>query len=182
MTGKDQDCTIAPLWSANTSLSPVVQGHAGFLNAFFKDPEVMAFSEGLRDDSAVARWIDDAQDSFCTPGGGAWLISESSEANYLGYVSLMPADLGWGKELWLGCRLLPAAWGKGIAAEACSLVLERAFTLCGTKSIAATLDPLNLPSRRLAHRLGFQEEGSYFPPAYDHPDGVYRIKKEQWHG
>jgi [ribosomal protein S5]-alanine N-acetyltransferase len=50
-------------------------------------------------------------------------------------------------------------WGKGLAREALSCLLDRAFLHHGLPEVLAEVDPRNLVSLRLLARLGFCETG-----------------------
>ena len=49
--------------------------------------------------------------------------------------------------------------GNQLALEAARLGLTHAFTAMGLERVEADIDPANQPSRRLAERLGFRQEG-----------------------
>jgi len=59
----------------------------------------------------------------------------------------------------IGYALNPAHWGRGLASEAVRLALDWAVDAAGFHRIDASIDPDNLPSRALLHRLGFVTEG-----------------------
>ena len=62
-------------------------------------------------------------------------------------------------EVEIGYALVPAARGNGLAAEATGLLVEWARSQPGVHSVAARVDPSNVPSRRLLERLGFEPDG-----------------------
>ncbi|MGC4948759.1 GNAT family N-acetyltransferase [Streptomyces sp. DT224] len=57
----------------------------------------------------------------------------------------------------LGYLLLPAAWGRGYAAEACTAVLDRFAATCPGEPVVVFTQTANAPSVRLAEKLGFTE-------------------------
>lgn len=59
----------------------------------------------------------------------------------------------------IGFIVHPNYWGRGLAAEALRLVLDRAFSVHGLDRIEADVDPRNVASLRLLGRLGFTETG-----------------------
>jgi RimJ/RimL family protein N-acetyltransferase len=59
----------------------------------------------------------------------------------------------------IGFILHPDCWGKGLAAEALRVVLDRAFTVHGLDRVEADVDPRNDASLRLLGRLAFRETG-----------------------
>jgi RimJ/RimL family protein N-acetyltransferase len=76
----------------------------------------------------------------------------------LGWVFLRPTEDGdW---LELGYRLLPEAWGKGVAPEAASMLIDVAFDDWQAESVMALIVPENLNSRRVVEKLGFEHAGA----------------------
>ncbi|MFC5567073.1 GNAT family N-acetyltransferase [Rubellimicrobium aerolatum] len=59
----------------------------------------------------------------------------------------------------VGFILHPDRWGQGLAAEALTAVLDRAFTVHGLAAVTADVDPRNTTSLRLLGKLGFRETG-----------------------
>ena len=52
-----------------------------------------------------------------------------------------------------------AQWGKGYASEAARLVVEHGFTALGLHRIWATVDPVNIGSQKVMHKIGMSLEG-----------------------
>lgn len=61
------------------------------------------------------------------------------------------ADIGWAGD--------PKHAGRGFVTEAASAMLEHAFSSAGMHRVAAMIDPRNVPSARVAERLGMTLEG-----------------------
>ena len=59
----------------------------------------------------------------------------------------------------LGYVLGRAHWGRGLMREALEALIDTAFGVMALRRIEAEIDPRNLPSTRLAERLGFTREG-----------------------
>lgn len=59
----------------------------------------------------------------------------------------------------IGFIIDPAFWGRGLAREAVSAVLEHVFEARGVALAEADVDPRNEASLRLLERLGFEERG-----------------------
>ncbi|MES2104073.1 MAG: GNAT family protein [Pseudomonadota bacterium] len=59
----------------------------------------------------------------------------------------------------MGYWLLPEHWGAGCMQESLRAILGHAFQQMSVHRVEAEVEPDNLPSSRLLHRLGFQREG-----------------------
>ena len=59
----------------------------------------------------------------------------------------------------IGIELSKDYWGKGIASEAFEAVIGYGFEQLNLQRIEALIEPLNIPSQRLAERQGFMREG-----------------------
>jgi RimJ/RimL family protein N-acetyltransferase len=68
-------------------------------------------------------------------------------------------------------RYSPLAWGQGIAAEGARAALALAAELRPSTPVVALIDEVNLPSRRLAERLGLRHSGVNEPEGR----GIYRF-------
>lgn len=75
----------------------------------------------------------------------------------IGWTGLGPLDFS-PRETELFCGLSQAYWGKGIAAEACRVVLDYAFSDIGLNRIVAVVNPVNHQSVRLIEKLGMTRE------------------------
>jgi RimJ/RimL family protein N-acetyltransferase len=86
------------------------------------------------------------------PTLGAWAIIERSSAVPAGTVLLRPAPDGDG-EIEIGWSLHPDSWGKGLATEAASAVLGRAFA-AGLQEVWTSVLPDNDRSAAVCRRIG----------------------------
>ncbi|MBS7545356.1 GNAT family N-acetyltransferase [Ancylobacter oerskovii] len=65
----------------------------------------------------------------------------------------------WNRRLAVGWILVPALRGQGLMTEAMGALLAHGFGALDAHRIEAEIEPQNLPSERLARRLGFRREG-----------------------
>ena len=80
--------------------------------------------------------------------------------------------------------LEPAAWGRGIATQAVTLLLDLAFGPGRLQRIECTMMVDNERSKRLAERLGFTQEGR-LRSLVEMPGGrrdffIYSLLREEW--
>jgi len=96
-------------------------------------------------------------------GFGFWAIRDRETGTYLGEAGFLDLrrevqpPLGDAPEL--GFALLPRARGRGIATEAVRAVLGWADRTRPGGETVCMIDPANLPSLRVAARLGYREIG-----------------------
>ncbi len=137
---------------------------------FYQDPVNSRFVGGMK--SAEASWrLMATYIGHYELKGYSYLAIDSKETQALiGTVGL------WNSEPWpepeLGYWLLPQAQGKGYALEAGTAVLEFARSL-NLPSLVSYIDPQNVPSKKLALKLGAIHSGEI--PLLDFgPHEVYR--------
>ena len=90
-------------------------------------------------------------------GVGYWLVVDAETGQAVGIGGLRPIEHDGRPALNMFYRFRPSAWGRGLALE-----MARAAVSCadqaGTPVVVITT-PDNLPSIRLAERLGFRRAG-----------------------
>lgn len=85
-------------------------------------------------------------------GFGYIAIEDKNTQKLVGCVGLWKSE-PW-PELELGYWLLPEMQGKGYAFEAAQAVRNYAFEVLNEDTLVSYIDPANLPSQKLAERLG----------------------------
>ncbi len=134
--------------------------------AFQADPEATRFVGGAQLRAPAWR-------SFCAMAG-AWQIRgfamfsmiERDSGRWIGRTGPWQPE-GWpGTEV--GWGVLPEFAGRGYAYEAAVASMDYAVDVLGWTDIIHTIDPGNLPSIRLAQRLGSVNRGpTRLPPPYE---------------
>ena len=104
------------------------------------------------------------------------LLAESDGAP-AGLFNLGEIVRGGFQNAYLGYYAYPGHAGRGVMAEAMSLVLAHAFGPAGLHRVEANIQPANHRSIALAKRAGFRLEG--FSPRYLFIDGAWR-DHERW--
>jgi len=135
-------------------------GDADALFALFADPEVMRYwsrppmtaraeAEGL---------IGEILDGFSQRTIFNWMVVSRQDDALIGTCALFRVDMRH-RRAEIGYSLQRDHWGRGLAAEAVSLMLDWAFRTLALHRIEADIDPRNEGSRKLLERLGFVSEG-----------------------
>jgi RimJ/RimL family protein N-acetyltransferase len=129
---------------------------------------------------AIERWRRVGADN---PLLGVWAVTTRDDGRPVGTVAFKMAPLAWGIEplalsddyevVW---HLHPEHWGRGYATEASAAVLSRAFA-AGVPEVIAIIREQNLPSRRVARRLGMEYVGET-DRYYSMTAGLWRVSAE----
>ena len=90
------------------------------------------------------------------PGLGVWRADDAQ--GFLGFFSLM-AEFD-PREVEIGTRLLPRAWGRGYALEGGAALCGHAFGTLGLPALVGLCDPANRSVPPLLARLGFRLDGT----------------------
>ena len=110
-----------------------------------------------------------------THSGSLVVLAESDDL--VGVINVSEIVRGVFRSAYLGYyAFLPHA-GQGYMTEGLRLALRRAFGELGLHRVEANIQPDNVPSRRLARRLGFRREG--YSPCYLRVGGRWR-DHERW--
>ncbi|EKQ57311.1 MULTISPECIES: GNAT family N-acetyltransferase [unclassified Clostridium] len=108
-----------------------------------------------------------------------WPIYLMETNKNVGCCGLRPYD-SENNILEMGIHLKEKYWGKGIAQEACSAVIEYAFKTLNVNALFAGHNPKNIGSAKLLKKLGFTctHDEYYQPTQLYHPS--YLIKKQNY--
>lgn len=91
-----------------------------------------------------------------SPTESIWAIRDSVNLSFLGYILL--DDHHDGIDLEISYALLPSFWGQGLATEALTQALKKAFSEVGVTRIIAETQARNLKSIALLKRVGMTEK------------------------
>ncbi len=138
---------------------------------FFSSPETARFVGGEMSRDKAWRAMATMAGHWMLKGFGVWAVEQKSAPGLVGAIGLWEPE-GW-PELEVGYWLTPQAHGKGYATEAAVRARDYAYAELGAKTLVSYIDPDNLPSRRVAERMGAQHEKTI--TLLDHgPHCVYR--------
>jgi RimJ/RimL family protein N-acetyltransferase len=125
--------------------------------ALERDPEVMRFLTG---DRLVTEAEGRLDDTFLQPRGTephVWTARRATTGSFVGWFCLWPEEETVAE---LGYRLCRAEWGKGLASEGASALVNWGFDSAGYAMITASTMAANRASRRVLEKCGFGHVGT----------------------
>lgn len=127
--------------------------------ALFSDPAVMRYwtSVPMQVRAQAERKVEEMRMEFTHRDRIHWLVTERRGDAVIGSCSLFRFDARR-RLAEIGYALRSDHWGRGLATEAVSLVLDWGFRALALRRVEADIDARNDASRRLLARLGFQRE------------------------
>jgi RimJ/RimL family protein N-acetyltransferase len=167
------------------SLRQLREEDADALFDVFSDPEVTRYwSSPPMTDRIEARALLAEIDTLREEGTLLqWGIVEAGGGSVVGTATLAEINREH-RRAELGFALRRGLWGRGLASEAVSLLLDQAFGAMGLHRIEADTDPGNQSAMRLLERLGFRREG-YLPQRWFvggqwHDTVLFGLLKPDW--
>ena len=137
------------------------------------DGDVPAIAEACQEEEIV-RWLDQVPQPYTEADAREWVaitgrswtdgsmatfaIVDPASARLLGSIGLRFADPGQGVGE-VGYWVSREARGRGVASRALRLVAAWALVDCGLARLQLRTDERNVPSQRVAEKVGFRREG-----------------------
>ncbi len=160
-------------------LRPVAAEDFEPLAAMNADEEVMKFLGGVQPRSVAWRAFLGMAGAWTLQGFGMFSVIERETGVWVGRVGPLHPE-GWpGTEV--GWALIRTAWGKGYAVEGATAAMDYAVDTLGWTDIIHCIDDDNIPSQRVAQRLGSSLLGvARLPPPNEEDLGRWGQTAAQW--
>lgn len=129
------------------------------LAALFADPDVMLYSpNGPLGADEVRAWLDRNLDSYASWGLGMYVVVLKDDG-FAGVCGINRFDDVEGElEFEIGFRTAKRHWNRGITTEAASAVRDHGFGDLGLERLVSLVNPRNVPSVRVAEKVGMSFE------------------------
>lgn len=141
------------LQTAQCNLLPPESNDRPALIELLKSGDVRQFLGGALNSEDAARRAD--RIIAGANAGRCWSLHHRVDRRCIGLIGLAPHHDGQLTEI--SYQFLPAYWGKGIAFETVSAVIEYALMECKLARLVAETHEANTASRRLLQRCGMTE-------------------------
>ncbi len=125
------------------------------LQKIFSDPVAMKFYPSTKSEAETLEWIEWNMQSYQENGFGLWALIDKNTGEFVGQSGLIhQQDVDGADETEIAYLLERKYWGNGFATEAASRIRDLAFSRFDCERVISLIDPKNIPSIRVAGRIG----------------------------
>jgi RimJ/RimL family protein N-acetyltransferase len=159
--------------TARLLAEPLTRAHEGELAVLHADGRVMATMGGQTATPEESRaWLERNLKHAAEPGCGVFVFREQSTGRFVGRGAIRRIEIGGREEVEVGYAVAADLWGRGLATEMASALVDHA-SAHGLADLVAYTEPANVASRRVMEKAGFSYERDV-----DHqgrPQVLYRL-------
>ncbi|MFB6497190.1 GNAT family N-acetyltransferase [Bacillus haynesii] len=124
----------------------------------FSDPIAMEYYPSTKNEKQTLQWIDWTLENYEKHGTGLWVAEHKQTGEFLGQCGIVPQEVEGSNEMEIGYLFKRSVWKNGYATEAASACKQYGFESFHLKKIVSLPDAQNLPSRKVAERIGMTLE------------------------
>lgn len=129
-----------------------------FVATMLADPHGMRFYPKQYTRAEAEEWLGRMIERYRTDGHALWLVQLHGDGRPIGQVGLLRQTVDGVDEPEIGYLIHAPYWRQGYAVEAASAVRDHAFTKFQKSRVISLIRPVNIPSQRVALRLGMKPE------------------------
>jgi [ribosomal protein S5]-alanine N-acetyltransferase len=148
-----------------------------FVATMMAHPEVNHYYERRFTRAESKEWLSRQLDRYRRDGHGLWLVTDRTSGEPVGQVGLCMQAVDGTRHAEVGWLLHRPYWGQGYATEAGAATRDAAFERWAYDHVISLIRPVNVPSQRVAVRIGMTHGRTVRFHGYDHV--VFGITKEQ---
>lgn len=126
------------------------------ISEMLQDIDVMYAWEHAFSNDEVADWINENRMRYERDGYGYWAVIHKMSDRLIGVCGLLKEQADYENYVGLGYIFNKDYWGRGYALESASACVDYAFHTLKVKELTAQIRPNNLPSRKVAEKLGME--------------------------
>jgi [ribosomal protein S5]-alanine N-acetyltransferase len=145
-------------------LCPYEKGDAAILHPIVSDPITMSHYPDPFSMERTKAWIQRSLDLYSSEGFGRYGVKLKTTGEYIGDVGFFRSVVNGKEEIDLGYILAKEYWGRGYATEAARACLDLAKKHRWFSRIVIQMAHENVPSRKVAERLGARLELDFVNP------------------
>ncbi|UJL47352.1 GNAT family N-acetyltransferase [Virgibacillus sp. NKC19-16] len=130
----------------------------GNLMEIFSDPVAMEYYPSTKDEQETKKWIDWTISNYANFGSGLWIVEEKETGEFLGQCGIVLQKVDGVVEMEIGYLFARRVWGNGYATEAALACKKYGFEELGLTRMISLIDINNVPSIKVAERIGMKWE------------------------
>jgi [ribosomal protein S5]-alanine N-acetyltransferase len=156
------------------------RGDVEDLAPMFADADHMRFYPAPFTREQTVAWIERQLERYRDDGFGLWVIGDRATGEFLGTAGPTIQVVEGVREVEVGWHVKPGRKGEGVAPEAARAARDWAFANLRVDHLIALVRPENLPSARVAEKLGMRIDREVEHHRLVHR--VYRIDRDDASG
>jgi RimJ/RimL family protein N-acetyltransferase len=145
------------------------------LAPIFADEAMMEFYPHAFSREESAAWIARNLERYRNDGYGLWALELRATGELVGDCGLVTQVFPDRKEVEIGWHVKRELWEQGLATEAAREVARYAFDEVGLTTLISLIRPDNVPSARVAEKLGMRVDGRTTHRGLNHL--IYRLDR-----
>jgi RimJ/RimL family protein N-acetyltransferase len=149
---------VTVLTTKRLILRELCAGDLDDMAALLGDPDVMRYYPRPKSRDEARGWIDWNRGLYREHGFGLWAVLLRETGEFAGDCGLTAQRVEDTDEIEVGYHIRADLQGSGYATEAAAAARDFARGRLALRRIIAIIDPANLPSRRVAEKIGLQQE------------------------
>jgi RimJ/RimL family protein N-acetyltransferase len=146
------------LQTPRLSLREMTWDDLDFLSMLLADERVMRHYPKACTREEAKLWMGRIIERYANHGHAFWLVSLRATGEPIGQVGLLLQHVDGVDEPEIGYMIHAAHWRQGYALEAASAVRDYAFDALEKPRVISLIRPVNVPSQRVALRVGLKPE------------------------
>jgi RimJ/RimL family protein N-acetyltransferase len=146
------------LQTARLDLREMTWDDLDFLATLLADPRVMRHYPKCHSRDESKAWLQKQLDRYAEDGHGLWLVVDRTTSEPIGQVGLSRQQVDGVDEPEIGYLIHAPYWRQGFATEAATAVRDYGFGVLGKQRVISLIRPVNIPSQRVALRIGLKPE------------------------
>lgn len=140
------------------SLREMTWDDLDFLARLLGDERVMRHYPKCYTRDEARLWLDRVIERYAAHGHAFWLVSLRATGEPIGQVGLLEQQVDGVDESEIGYMIHAPYWRQGYALEAATAVRDYAFGSLDIPRVISLVRPVNIPSQRVALRIGMKPE------------------------
>ena len=155
------------------------------LHKVLGDPETMQFYPSPYTIEAVKGWIDRSIESYKDHGFGLWAVILKETNQFIGQCGISIQNIDGEQVSEIGYHINKQYWNQGYATEASRACMQYGFRQLGLDELFIHTYVKNIPSQRIAEKLGMRKIKEYDKYIQSHGltwrHVVFEMKKEAFY-